>query len=725
MQEQRETLIDELRQESYGQLILIFLGCVLGLAFCAFWANDTQALAVFLAGLPSSVLLGLSFFLPKRYLPKYHLLSLAYIVFAGLLYFTLDPIIGQYALVLIPMITVPLVGRVGMFYSLIAGGFILGVHFFEGGPSTLESPLAPLWLLLSALVIAWQGYERLGTAVAWAWRAYSQAKQRTEEAQKRRAQLLRVSQDLKRANQRLERLNRQLARAHQEAEEARQMKAQFAANISHELRTPLNLIVGFGEMLLTAPEFYGPQGLPPRIAGDIMTIYRNAKHLLSLVDDVLDLSQLEAGSMTIQPERGELNQVIEEAVEACRRLFRQRGLYIHLDLPRDLPPLYFDRARIRQVVINLLINAARFTQEGGVTIRSWEGEEGQFVSVQDTGIGIRPADLGRVFEPFQQLDASLTRKREGIGLGLAISKHFVELHGGKIWVESTFGKGTTFTFMLPYPEHSQEHLELVRTSLPLSRAEARESFILLERDEAVRSLFRRHLEAFDLQVAEDWAEAVQKAKALGALAIVADRALWDGEAQQWVRQAQENGSAVLICPLPNGRRNVQMMGLDDLLIKPFKAEDLRRRLADMSIELQRVVVADCEVDMVRLVERILSNWLPELEIIKAYDERELLESLTTGVDLVLFDLLLTSDPQELILHIRQQCDGQCAPKLVGMSDRWIIEALTPSPHRDVHLFLPMPLRPLEAVKEVESLLQGLAKVRPTTNERVPQPTLRG
>src|SRR5581483_2122963 len=225
----------------------------------------------------------------------------------------------------------------------------------------------------------------------------------------------------------------------------RRIKAEFAANISHELRTPLNLIIGFSEILMSVPHGAGGRELSPSSRADVDVIYRNAKHLSNLIDDVLDLSQIDVGRMGLTKERADLRGIAAEAVTAIARLYEVRDLTLANEVPSDLPPVYVDRTRIRQVLINLLNNAARLTPSGGTTIRARVEENSVVVVVADTGVGIAPEDIPKVFEEFRQLDGTTRRAHDGSGLGLAICRRFVEMHGVAIWAESRPGTGTSFS----------------------------------------------------------------------------------------------------------------------------------------------------------------------------------------------------------------------------------------------------------------------------------------
>jgi signal transduction histidine kinase len=189
--------------------------------------------------------------------------------------------------------------------------------------------------------------------------------------------------------------------------------------------------------------------VPDKIHEVLERIQQNGRHLLGLINDVLDLSKIEAGQLTLSPADYSLRELVLDVVSATEALAADKRLALEVDVPPDLPHGQGDERRLTQVLINLVSNAIKFTEAGSVSIRA-KVEDGDFlVAVSDTGIGIAPEHQERIFEEFQQVDTSSTRKKGGTGLGLAIARRIVELHGGRIWVESTLGQGTTFYFTLP------------------------------------------------------------------------------------------------------------------------------------------------------------------------------------------------------------------------------------------------------------------------------------
>jgi signal transduction histidine kinase len=241
------------------------------------------------------------------------------------------------------------------------------------------------------------------------------------------------------------RLFRELEEKSRELGIASQHKSEFLANMSHELRTPLNAVLGYTELVLD-----GIYGEVPEKIRDVMTrIDKSGRHLLGLINDVLDLSKIEAGQLTLSLADYSIKELVQTVFIAVESLAAEKKLALKVDVGADLPRGRGDERRLSQVLLNLVGNALKFTEAGEVRVAAGL-RDGEFVvSVADTGSGISPADQERIFEEFQQVDSSLTRKKGGTGLGLAIARRIVELHGGRLWVESAPGKGSTFSFAVP------------------------------------------------------------------------------------------------------------------------------------------------------------------------------------------------------------------------------------------------------------------------------------
>ena len=242
------------------------------------------------------------------------------------------------------------------------------------------------------------------------------------------------------------RLFREIGDKSRQLEAASRHKSEFLANMSHELRTPLNAVIGFSEVLLQ--RMFG--ALNDKQDEYLKDIYASGQHLLSLINDILDLSKIEAGRMELVPALFHLPSALDNAVTLVRERAARHGIALHLDLDPRLGELVGDERKVKQVLLNLLSNAVKFTSEGGqISLKASRRDGAVEVAVTDTGIGIAHEDQAAIFEEFRQVGSDETRKQEGTGLGLTLAKKFVELHGGRIWVESEVGRGSTFTFTLP------------------------------------------------------------------------------------------------------------------------------------------------------------------------------------------------------------------------------------------------------------------------------------
>lgn len=228
-------------------------------------------------------------------------------------------------------------------------------------------------------------------------------------------------------------------------ERANRLKSEFLASVSHELRTPMNAIIGYTKLMLD-----GLDGdLTEQQVADLQRVAQAADNLLSLINGLLDLAKIEAGKMELNAEEVDVRTVVEEVIELIRPQADGKGLALEMDVPLALPAAFADRARVRQVLVNLAANAVKFTERGSVTIAVSTADGWLTLAVTDTGVGITPDALVYIFDEFRQADSSTTRRYGGTGLGLAISKRLVGLHGGRIWVDSTPGVGSTFRFTLP------------------------------------------------------------------------------------------------------------------------------------------------------------------------------------------------------------------------------------------------------------------------------------
>ena len=228
-------------------------------------------------------------------------------------------------------------------------------------------------------------------------------------------------------------------------EEASQHKSQFLANMSHELRTPLNAIIGYTELILDG--IYGET--PEKTLTVLKRVESNGRHLLGLINDVLDFSKIEAGQLKLALADYSMKDVVHKVYSAVEPLAAKKNLGFKVDVPPDMPAGHGDEQKLTQVLLNLVGNAIKFTDTGEVTIKVAPANGSFSVAVHDTGPGIDPANQEKLFEEFQQADNSITKAKGGTGLGLAISRRIIEMHGGRLWVNSSPGNGAIFTFTIP------------------------------------------------------------------------------------------------------------------------------------------------------------------------------------------------------------------------------------------------------------------------------------
>lgn len=534
------------------------------------------------------------------------------------------------------------------FVALASAGVVVIALNISPGVLGPDVALPALALIFGSAFLFWIATRPIYTALDWSWQSYAESRRIVEQLRDRQGELGRTVKSLNEAYLQLERLNDELARARRAAEEARRLKAEFAANISHELRTPLNLIIGFSEMMATAPQAYGGDHLPTAYQSDLDAILRNARHLSTLIDDVLDLSQIEAGRMGLLKEWIAVGDVVAEASDAVARLIRGKGLALEEAISEDLPLVYADRTRIRQVLINLLTNASRFTDSGTITISAIRDQGDVVLSVADTGVGIPSEDIPKVFEEFRQLDGSLRRRAGGSGLGLAVSKQFVELHGGSMWAESVVGMGSVFKFTLPAISNvvigtspgDYQAWDRVVASRPHEPPELR----VISADPSVVRIFQRHLDGYRVVGFESVARFIQSAERLRhnrAACVVVTSSV--RESWQYVQALQQDvlGVPIVACVLPTRRDIAAELGVAAYLVKPIARKQVTDVLKQIGGTLKNVLIVDDDSDMLRLVGRMVRSSLRRGHVwLAGSGEEALAITREKRPDLILLDLLM-------------------------------------------------------------------------------------
>jgi signal transduction histidine kinase/CheY-like chemotaxis protein len=511
------------------------------------------------------------------------------------------------------------------------------------------------------------------TLAQWSVASYRQARDEARKVREHRLELRQIQDDLIQANRELARFSERFKVLHRVAEDARRAKEEFVANVSHELRTPLNMIIGFSEMIAQSPGVYGEK-LPPALLADIAAIRRNSQHLSKLVDDVLDLSQVDAGRMGLSREWVSLERVLDEATRVVRALFESKGLRLSVDVAADLPTVFCDRTRVRQVVINLLSNAGRFTERGGVEIRAWCENDAVVVSIADSGPGIALEHRERIFEPFEQLDGSTRRRYGGSGLGLSISRRFVEMHGGEMWLDSAVGVGTTFYFRIPV-DFSQSVTVPARTGAlrwfsPYSEYEYRTRtrrskapapvtpprFVVLETGETLPRILARYLDASEIVAVRDVEEASRELQRAPAQALLVNSPIpWEAPARWGALADLPFGTPVLACWVPGGDEAAKRLGVASYLVKPITAQELLSALDELGGRVETVLLVDDDREVLQLFTRMLTSARRGYRVLQAKSGQLALSLLRERQpDVMLVDLVMPGVDGLQVLRAKSQ-----------------------------------------------------------------------
>jgi signal transduction histidine kinase/CheY-like chemotaxis protein len=558
--------------------------------------------------------------------------------------------------------------------TILASSSIVAVGSLRWDHSPVSVELLSPVLVVGAVGISSSlAVRNLYQALYW-FRERAMAAQRNEqELRERQGQLNRTLKALDEAYRRLEYLNYDLARAREAAAEARLNKQRFATSVSHELRTPLNVIVAFSETMYLSPESYGGVPLPADYRGDVREIYRSSKHLLHLIDDVLDMSQIEAGRMRIDLETVELRSVIFETLDMIRPLVREGQISLHAEVQAGLPAVSIDRARVQQVLLNLLNNARRFTEQGSITVEAALEVEQVRVTVADTGIGIPPEEHQNVFKEFHQVEGALSRRQNGSGLGLAISKRFVEMQGGRIWLESDGvpGHGSRFHFTLPVAGTEQVEVSISHRirKLPKPPSGRGRTLLVLGQDPATVQMLERGLEEHRVVLVEDPSAVPGLASELHAQAVVLNSAQ-GGQAGRHMHELRQrlgrSSLPIILCPLVGERQVGQALGVEDYLVKPITREVLAAMLDRIGEGVSRILVVDDDPQMTRILSRLIQATGREVEVTRAYNGREGLRAMRSQrPDLVLLDLVMPEmDGYDLLVRLQEDVELRDIPVVV-------------------------------------------------------------
>jgi PAS domain S-box-containing protein len=492
------------------------------------------------------------------------------------------------------------------------------------------------------------------------------------------AQLLRVTILDQRERLRTEEVRRRAAELelqNRRIQEASRLKSEFLANMSHELRTPLNAIIGFAELLHDGQV---PHDTPQHkeFLGDILT---SGRHLLQLINDVLDLAKVEAGKLDFRPERVDLGKLVGEVVSITRTTASKKKITVETTVDPSLVDITIDPNRFKQVAYNYLSNALKFTPEGGrVAIRVVpDGPERFRLELQDTGVGIASEDIGRLFVEFQQLESGASKRHQGTGLGLALTRRLVEAQGGAVGVSSAPGKGSTFHATLPRHVRGGEAMLVTPTSTP--RLGARTVLVVedtvLDRELLVDTLARA---GYAVETATTGAEAIARCKERSFDAVTLDLMLPDMSGLDLLASLRTNGRArqtpVIVVTVAADHRLIAAFAVHDVIEKPLEPATLLHALERAGVRPDRrggILVVDDDPGALRLMDATLAQ-LGYSTITRSTGAAALEAAVQLHPSAVVLDLVMDGmDGVEFLDKLRQLPEHARTPVLV-----WTMKDLT-------------------------------------------------
>ena len=392
----------------------------------------------------------------------------------------------------------------------------------------------------------------------------------------------------------------------EEMREVDRLKSQFLANMSHELRTPLNSIIGFARVILKGID--GP--ITELQQQDLTAIFNSGQHLLGLINDILDLSRIEAGKMDLTFDEVNMKDLIASVMSTAAGLVKDKPVELKSDVDADLPLVRADAMRIRQVLINFMSNASKFTDEGEIIVKASleelsKGQQAVMVSVTDTGPGITQEDQAKLFQPFSQVDASLTRKVGGSGLGLSICHHLIQMHNGQIGVHSAAGKGSTFYFTIP----------IVQGKVQVEGLDNERVILAIDDDPQIISLYERYLQPKGFQVIglNNPAKAKERAEELKPFAITLDIMMPGYDGWQVLTDLKSSPETrdipVVVCSIVEDEDKGFSLGAADYLVKPVLEDDLLASLDRLNGDgsIREVLIIDDDPNDLRLLGKMISE----------------------------------------------------------------------------------------------------------------------
>jgi signal transduction histidine kinase/DNA-binding response OmpR family regulator len=478
---------------------------------------------------------------------------------------------------------------------------------------------------------------------------------------------VRLFSEVEAAQVELQQRARELEEANVRLQELDRLKDQFLANMSHELRTPLNSIIGFSDVLIKGQ--MGEMSSGQRQC--VENILASGEHLLTLINDILDLSKIEAGRMTLELTAFDVSELLAEVQMTVTPLVESKSQTLVVDMDDDLPSLTADRLRVKQVLLNLLSNANKFTPvEGRITVSCRRADPGAMLfSVTDSGAGIKPEDQEIVFERFRQVGGSSILGVAGTGLGLAISKRLVEMQNGRIWVESEYGHGATFGFLLPIAGQVTPDLVTVAPP-PLENRKV----LVVEDDYQFSNLMALYLRQEGFVPIQHYSGlgVLECVREVGPALITLDVMLPERSGWEVLRAIKSDPQIadipVLVITVVEDRQRAFSLGATDYLAKPVRLEDLRvllnRLTSGRVLQATKVLIVEDDPEMVLLLQAMLPA--QQYAVLSAYDSREgLALAREEHPDVILLDLMLPGmNGFEVVEKLRADAETENIPVIV-------------------------------------------------------------
>jgi signal transduction histidine kinase/CheY-like chemotaxis protein len=594
-------------------------------------------------------------------------------------------------------------------------------------------PFALIFCYVFGSIFGWGISSNLLAAIEESSFHYYEARKRLEETRKHRAEISHMLKEQSQSNYQLKQMNRMLEQARENAEEAKEDRDRFAMAVSHELRTPLNFIIGFSDLMVHAPETYTDiEEWPPGLYDDIQEIYNSSQHLLGLINDILDMGKIDAKRMPIFRERIKPIIVLEEIEKLVSAQVEAKGLKFLIHCDPELPYIYVDRTRIRQVLLNVVTNSLRFTRQGHIKINAGLiSDEEIEIAISDTGPGISEEDLLKIFDEFRQVGQENWSREKGSGLGLSISRRFVELHGGKMRVESRQNQGTMIRITLPVlePLHSivderedlQEGGELRLASI---YAKSQNPVVLcFSKDSFRENLLSQSIIQQEIVFVENFSQFEESIGSHYPSAIIIDEAIEDQEVlQNYLRQMPYDIPVISFLFSAISNRSFALpYGVYRYLVKPVTREKLILTIDSLGKEFRSLLVVDDDPTLVRLFTQAIKSSIKDdpalerFEFIPAYSGREALDYLETHkIDAVLLDLDLPDLHGTQVLAEIQKDERLVHMPVIIISASELNEELPVANSAALRIVVN---RPFE-VNELSSVIRAvLNQVKPVFQER--------